>query len=505
MGRTLGHGRRARFLGVLLALAAVTLLGPPPAAPQAAGPKSSTAHGFSMFGDLKYPADFKHFDYVNPRRPRAATSSWPPSAPSTASTRSSSRACRRPGVCGIFETLTVSSRRRAVQRVRSGRRDDRDPGRPLLGGLHAAPGGALPRRHADHGRRRDLDLRDAQDQGAAPSTAPTTRNVAKVEKVGDRKVRFSFTPGENRELPLIVGQMPVLLPDVLEQARLREDDARAAARQRPLQGRGGRAGPLDHLPPRAGLLGARTCRSTSAATTSTSIRYDYYRDATVALEAFKAGEYDFRQENSAKDWATGYDSPAVTRRADQEGGDPERAARPACRASSSTRAGRCSRTRACARRSAYAFDFEWIEQEPVLQRLHAHPQLLRQLRAGRDAACRSGEELKILEPFRGKMPDEVFTTEYEPPTTDGTGNIRDNLREALRLLERGRLDRQGREAGQRHDGRALRVRDPARTTRRSSASCCPSRRTSSGSASPRACARSTPRSTRSAWTTSTST
>src|SRR6185503_9980333 len=70
MGRTPGHGRRARFLGVLLALAAVTLLGPPPAAPQAAGAKASTAHGFSMFGDLKYPAGFPHFQYVNPEAPK---------------------------------------------------------------------------------------------------------------------------------------------------------------------------------------------------------------------------------------------------------------------------------------------------------------------------------------------------------------------------------------------------------------------------------------------------
>ena len=84
--------------------------------------------------------------------------------------------------------------------------------------------------------------------------------VTKAEKVGDRKVRFSFAPGDNRELPLIVGQLPVLSRDVLEQAGLREDDARAAARQRGVPGRVPRCRPLHHLPPGEGLLGRRSCR-----------------------------------------------------------------------------------------------------------------------------------------------------------------------------------------------------------------------------------------------------
>ena len=81
------------------------------------------------------------------------------------------------------------------------------------------------------------------------------------------------------------------------------------------------------------------------------IRYDYYRDATIALEAFKAGQYDVRLENSSKDWATGYDSPALARRPDQEGRDPERAAERHAGLRATICAGRCSRTRGCAKPS----------------------------------------------------------------------------------------------------------------------------------------------------------
>ena len=234
-----------------------------------------------------------------------------------------------------------------------------------------------------------------------------------------------------------------------------------------------------------------------------TIRYDYYRDGTVALEAFKAGEYDFRQENVGEELGD---------RLRHAGGDAGRSSRrrrsrtrcpPACRGSCSTRAGRSSRIRACARRwptrSTSSGATRTCSTAPT-----RGPRATSRTRSSPRAGCPSGDELKVLEPFRGRVPDEVFTKEYQPPTTDGSGNIRDGVREALRLLERGGLDRQGAEAGQRPAASRCSSRSCS-TTRPGSASRCPSRRTSSGSASPRACGRSTPPSTRTGRTTSTST
>ena len=89
------------------------------------------------------------------------------------------------------------------------------------------------------------------------------------------------------------------------------------------------------------------------------IRYDYYRDATIALEAFKAGQYDVRRENSSKDWATGYDSPALRDGLIKKEEIPEQIAERRCRDLATICGGRCSRTRGCAQALAYAFDFEW--------------------------------------------------------------------------------------------------------------------------------------------------
>ena len=81
-------------------------------------------------------------------------------------------------------------------------------------------------------------------------------------------------------------------------------------------------GAIDHLRARARTTGAGICRSTSAATISTRIRYDYYRDTNVALEAFKAGALRLRVENTAKCWATAYTGPPFEQGLDRQGGDP---------------------------------------------------------------------------------------------------------------------------------------------------------------------------------------
>ena len=169
--------------------------------------------------------------------------------------------------------------RRAVQRVRAARRDDRDAGGPLLGRVHPAPGGALARRQADHRRRRDLDLRHAARPRASRSTAPTTRSVDQGRE--DRRAhacKFTFEPGENRELPLILGQLPVLPKHYWETRDFEKTTLEPPLGSGPYKIEQLRAGPLRSSTSACRTTGATTCRSTSAATTSTSSRYDYYRD-----------------------------------------------------------------------------------------------------------------------------------------------------------------------------------------------------------------------------------
>jgi microcin C transport system substrate-binding protein len=163
-----------------------------------------------------------------------------------------------------------------------------------------------------------------------------------------------------------------------------------------------------------------------------TVRYDYYRDATIALEAFKAGQYDVRLENSSKDWATGYDSPAVRaaliKKEQIPNGLPSgmqgfgfNLRRPIFQD---------PRVREAL---AYAFDFEWSNKNLF----YGAYQRTRSYFDNSDLAATGipqGQELDILNKFRGQIPDAVFTTEYDLPKYDGSGNIRDGLRKALKLL-----------------------------------------------------------------------
>ena len=220
-----------------------------------------------------------------------------------------------------------------------------------------------------------------------------------------------------------------------------------------------------------------------------TVRYDYYRDDTVSLEAFKAGAYDFRQENCAKSWATGYDIPAVNDgRLKLELINNEVPTGMQCFAFNTRRD--IFKDRRVRQALAYAFDFEWTNKTLFYGQYTRTKSYFSNSELA-SSGLPTGDELEILEKYRGHVPDEVFTTEYEPPTTDGSGNIRDNLRKAVELLKQAGWvvkDRQLVKRDQRQDHGSSRS---CSMTRCSSGSASPWSRISSGWASRRRSARST--------------
>jgi microcin C transport system substrate-binding protein len=162
-----------------------------------------------------------------------------------------------------------------------------------------------------------------------------------------------------------------------------------------------------------------------------TIRYDYYRDGTVALEAFKGGAYDFRQENSAKNWATAYDMPAVRDGRVKKERIPNEIPTGMQGFVYNTRRAvfRDPRVRQAL---AHAFDFEW-SNEHLFYGAYTRT---RSYFSNSELASRElpgAAERAVLDPFRGQVPDEVFTREYRPPTTE-PGGLRPNLIAALGLL-----------------------------------------------------------------------
>jgi microcin C transport system substrate-binding protein len=164
-----------------------------------------------------------------------------------------------------------------------------------------------------------------------------------------------------------------------------------------------------------------------------AIRYDYYRDETVAFEAFKAGEYDFYQESIAKNWATMYagrpfDSGYIVKET-----LPDR--RPQDMQSFVFNVQRpIFKDRRVREALGYALDFQWLNKNFFYDQYTR----TRSYFTNTDYEAQglpSPEELKILEPIRSKVPPELFTQEYQPPVTDGTGNIRDQVRAAMDLFK----------------------------------------------------------------------
>jgi microcin C transport system substrate-binding protein len=397
----------------------------------AADPGVTVSHGFAIHGDIKYPADFKHYDYVNPAAPKGGEVKFAlrgtfdslntfilrgvPGAPAasiyeTIMTRSGDEPAT--DYCLICETVELPADRswvifnlRPQARFHDGKpitADDvvwtfntlKTKGHPLYRSYYA--------------------------------------NVAKAEKLAERKVKFTFSGDENRELPGIIGEMPVL-PRHYWEGR----DFEKTTLEPPLG-----SGPykIDSLEPGRFIVLKRVPDAWAANQPTNvgrnnfdTIRYDYYRDDVVSLEAFKAGEYDIRQENSAKNWATAYkDVPAVNDKLIKLEVIPDTNERVMQGYAMNMRR-EIFKDRRVREAMIYAFDFEWMNKNLFYGFYHRIDSYFgREEMSARGLP--KGEELKILEPFRSKLPPELFTTEYKPPKTDGTGNWRDNQRIAARLL-----------------------------------------------------------------------
>lgn len=260
-------------------------------------------------------------------------------------------------------------------------------------------------------------------------------DVTKVEATSDRRVKFTFGHNDNAELPLILSQLAIL-PKHFWTADGR--DFGNSALTTPL-GNGpykiGKVVPgrsIEYV--RDDNYWGKNIAVNKGRFNFERITYDYYKDANVALEAFFAGEYDYRTENTAKLWATAYDAPAIKK------GDivKEEIAhtRPAGMQGFLYNTRRPVFADVKVRKALdYVFDFEWSNKQFAYNAYTRTDSYFENSDLASPAGPPTGRELEILEKYRGKIPDEVFTARYVPPVTKGDGNNRDNLRTAMQLLD----------------------------------------------------------------------
>jgi len=425
-----------------LFLTAITALFFSFAATAPAGEPARPVHALAMHGSPKYGPDFHHFDYTDPSALK--------------------RGEARLHAIGTFDTLNgftlkgvpAAGLGNMVDTLLVGSEDEAFTEYGLLAESIQVPEDRSwvtftlrPEARWHNGRPVSVEdvifsLETLKAKGH-PFYRAYYANVERAEKVGERQVKFIFSGGENRELPLIIGQLPIL-PKHYWQGR----DFEKTTLEPPL-GSGpyriktvnpGRSITYQRVPDYWGKdLAVNRGRYNFR-----TIRYDYYRDSTVALQAFKAGEYDFRLENSSKDWATAYDIPAVKEGLIVKETIPHE--RPTgMQAFAYNIRKPIFADRRVREALAYAFDFEWTNRNLF----YGQYARTKSYFSNSELASRglpSPEELGILEPFRDRLPPEVFTREFDPPSTAGDRSIRTNLRRALKLL---------RDAGWAFQGRRL--------------------------------------------------
>lgn len=393
--------------------------------------ETRTSHGISVHGEPKYGPDFKHFDYVDPNARKGGKVRLYAIGTFDSLNPFILKGVSAAGLGLLYDSLTYQSEDEAATEY----------------GLIAETI-EVPEDYSwvaytlrPEARFHDGTPISAEDvifsfellkTRGHPFYRSYYANVVSATKVAERKVKFSFSEGQNRELPSIVGQLPVL-PKAYWSAR----DFEATTLDPPL-GNGPYA--VESLEPGRSITWRRVEDYWGADLPVNvgrynfgTIRFDYYRDLTVALEAFKAGEYDFRRENISKNWAAGYEGPALREGLIVMESLPN-ALPSGMQAFIFNTRNPLFADRRVREALGFAFDFEWTNKNLFYGAYSRTTSYFANSELA-SSGLPTPEELEVLEPFRGQVPSEVFDEVFELPTTDGSGNNRRNLRRAAQLLK----------------------------------------------------------------------
>ncbi len=424
-----------RRRSVLGGIAAATALPRMAGAQQDGGGRIIVSHGIAIHGEPGYPQDAAHLAYADPRAPKGGQVRYGAQGTFDSLNPFILKGNKAAGLGQVFEALTESTFDEAASEY------------GLLAESIEYPEdrSAVTFTLRPQARWHDGRPVTAEDvvftfeilkEKGLPFYAFYYHDVVKTEVLGERKVKFTFRSANNRELPVIVGQMPVLPKHWWAN---REFDRTTL--ERPLG-----SGPyrIESFEPGRQITYRRVedwwgneLWLNRGRHNFATVRYDYYRDATVLFEAFKAGSFDVRIENTARNWATGYDIPAVhsgaIRREDLK---HERPAGMQCFSFNIRR--EMFRDRRVREAIATMFDFEWTNRNIFYGYYTRNTSYFSNSELA-SSGLPSKEELALLEPLRkqfpGTIPDEVFAQEFRLPTTDGSGEIRGLARRALSLLK----------------------------------------------------------------------
>jgi microcin C transport system substrate-binding protein len=435
--------RVVRLLPLALALASFTVADAVAVEPR---------HGASMYGELKYGPDFEHFDYADPDALKgghlklATVGSFDSLNPFILKGTPASNL----GL--IFDTLTVQSN------------DEPFSEYGLLAETIEIPEDRswVAFNLREGARWHDGEPVTAEDvvfsfdilrEKGQPFYRSYYANVAEVTIEGERRVKFTFDETMNRELPLIIGQLPILPEHYYADRPFDETTLEPPLGSGPYRIAAVDSGRRVVFERVEDYWGAELPVNTGRYNYD-RVTIEYFRDSNVALQAFLAGTYDLRFENTARLWATAYEGPPVAAGYIVQEEIPFQGGTGMQGFVYNTRRPIFQDPRV-REALAYAFDFAWTNETLFYGQYTRTESYF----SNSELAARglpSEAELDLLEPWRGAVPPRVFTAEYDPPETDGDGNIRPQLARAFELLTEAGWAVEGRTLTHTETGREMR-------------------------------------------------
>jgi microcin C transport system substrate-binding protein len=407
-------------------------------APQAAAQTKTWKHGLSLFGELKYPEGFKNFDYVNPAAPQGGT---------VRQIAFGTFDNFNTVVSGVKGSIALGTEL-ATESLTTPALDEVSTEYGLLAEAVSFPEDYSSVTYRLRANARWHDGKPVTPEDVifsfnafkinSPQLGAYYRHVVKAEKTAEREITFTFDGPGNRELPQIVGQLPILAKHWWEGTDKsgNKRDVAATTLEPPLG-----SGPYRLKEFVAGhtivyekvadywgkdvnvVIGTRNFQQ---------IRFEYFRDSTVALEAFKGDQVDWRTENSAKNWATSYDFPAVR---DKRVVLEEFPVRNYGQMQAFVFNVRREKFKDPRLRRAFNFAFGFEEMNRTV--FYGQYKRISSYFEGTELASSGlpeGKELEILQTVKDKVPADLFTKPYTNPVGGDPQAVRDNYREALGLL-----------------------------------------------------------------------
>ena len=392
-------------------------------------------HGHSAFGELKYARDFKQFDYVDPNAPKGG----------------------RLSQVGNGSRLTFDSFNPFILKGDAAQGVDQLVFESLMVRAHDEPDAVygLIAQSVDvaaDGLSATFDLRpQAQFADGSALTADDVafsfeilktkghpvyrsqlRDVVRAEVVGPHRVRFVFAGREVRDLALTVAELPVLSKAYYSAHAFEETSLVAPLGSGPYRIGDFKPGAFVSFKRRPEHW-ARDLNVNRGRFNFDEIRFEYFRDRTAALESFKAGDYDLREEFTARDWATAYDIPQVRDGRIQRLTVPDASPSGAQGFFVNPRSPKFKDPRV-RRALDLAFDYEWMNKN-LFYGLYTRTASYFENSDMKADGPPTAAELTLLEPFRASLPAEVFgRPPHSSSVSDGSGTDRTRLREAVRLL-----------------------------------------------------------------------